>query len=58
MGAFLGCCVIAAVLWYWLRLAVRALTATCAVQEAALNRAARSRGEAPISDDIDPRTFL
>lgn len=53
MGAFLGCCVIALVVGYWLRLVVRALIATGAVHEAALNRAAKNRGDKPISDDID-----
>lgn len=58
MGAFLGCCVIAAVLWYWLRRIARTLLATGAVQEAAYNRAARNKGDTPISDDIDTRTLF
>lgn len=50
---FLGLLVVAGVLGYWLRRIYRALVGTLAVQEAALNRAARNRGEAQISDDID-----
>lgn len=52
LGVFLGCCVIAGVLWYWLRKLVRVMAATGAVHEAALNRAATNRGDRPISDDV------
>jgi hypothetical protein len=45
--------VIAAALSYWLRKIFRSLQGLGAVHEAALNRAARNRGEAPISSDID-----
>jgi hypothetical protein len=53
MGAFLGCCVIAAVVGYWLRRCARGLAVLCAIHEAALNRAATNRGDRPISEDID-----
>lgn len=58
MWTFAGLLVIAAVLWFWLRKLTRVNAATCAVIEAGLNRAAVNRGEKPVSDDIDTRTFL
>lgn len=53
MGAFLGACVIAVVVGYWLRKIARALAVTGAVQSAAADRAARSRGEPPVTEDIN-----
>jgi hypothetical protein len=55
---FAGLVFIGAVLWYWLRKIARALAATGAVQEAALNRAATNRGDRPISDDVDTRAIF
>jgi hypothetical protein len=55
LGVVVGCCIIAAVLWYWLRLIARGIAATGAVLEATVNRAAKIRGDNPVSDDIDMR---
>lgn len=54
----LGCCVVAAVLWYWLRRIFRTLAGTGAVLEAGLNRAAVNRGDRPISEDVDVTTII
>lgn len=53
MLTFVGLLVIACVLGYWLRKIFRSLQTLLAVIEAALNRAARNRGESKVSDDID-----
>lgn len=58
-GAILvGCCILAGVLWYWLRRIFRTLAGTGAVLEAGLNRAAVNRGDRPISEDVDVRTII
>lgn len=57
MGAFLGCCVIAVAVGYWLRKVYRSLQGMGAVIEAGLNRAASNRGEPKISDDVDTRSI-
>lgn len=57
MGAFLGCCVIATVVGYWLRKIFRSLQGMGAIHEAALNRAATNRGDRPISEDVDTKSI-
>lgn len=58
MGAFLGSCVIAAVLWYWLRRLFRSHQVLTAMIEAGLNRASTNRGDRPISDDVDTKRIF
>ena len=57
LGTFLGCCTIALVLWFWLRRIARGIIAFGAVVEATVNRAAKIRGDKPVSDDIDVHTL-
>jgi len=53
MWTFAGLVFIGAVLWYWLRRIFRSLQTLSAIHEATVNRAAKLRGDTPVSDDID-----
>lgn len=58
MWTFLGLTLVAGVLWYWLRRIWRSLQAMGAVHEATVNRAAKLRGDDPVTNDIDARRIF